>query len=343
MTKMKKMMMKSSRRQRPKLLLLGLLLVFFGHNPAQAVTRQLHGTSYVSLGEVAKRLGQDFKWIKKGSSAELFSRWTTMRFTIHEQEFLLNGRDVGLGNPVASSRGELFISERDYQKTLLPILAPHVFKDDAPKLYHIVIDPGHGGKDPGASNPKLGLYEKNLTLDLARRLEKRLEALGYKVTLTRTSDKFIGLRERAEFANRVGADLFLSLHFNAVGTPSVNGIETFAMTPQGQPSSNRLNLTASDKRNYPGNANDTWNALAAFYIQNEMLKATGADDRGFKRARFVVLRDVGCPAVLIEGGFVTNPTEGRNVGSAAYRDKLANAITAGVLTYQKTLNRVRGK
>ncbi len=329
--------------ERFALVWLTLLLLFAGALPCAAITRQLNGNAYVSLGEVAKRLGQDFRWVKKGKTAELYSEWTTMRFTIHEQDFTLNGREIGLGNPVASNKGELFTSELDYNKTILPILAPQVYKDSASKLYHIVIDPGHGGKDPGAQNPKLGLYEKNLTLDLAKRLEKRLEALGYKVTLTRTTDKFIPLEDRAAYANRIGADLFLSLHFNAVGTPSVHGIETFAMTPQGQPSSNRVNLTAADKRDYPGNKNDPWNALAAFYIQNEMLKFTGADDRGMKRARFVVLREVNCPAVLIEGGFVTNPTEGRNVGSAAYRDKLANAITAGVLTYQKTLNRVRGK
>lgn len=331
------------RIERPAFLCLALLLLFAGISPCAAVTRQLNGNAYVSLGEVAKRLGQEIKWVKKGKTVELSSEWTTMRFTIHEQEFQLNGREVGLGYPVAPNKGELFISELDYQKTILPVLAPQTFKESASKIYHIVIDPGHGGKDPGAQNPALGLAEKNLTLDLAKRLQKRLEALGYKVTLTRTSDKFVELEDRAAFANRSGADLFISLHFNAVGTASVHGIETFAMTPQNQPSSNRVNLTDADKRNYPGNANDPWNVLLGFYVQNELLKFTGGDDRGVKRARFVVLREVSCPAILVEGGFVTSSTEGRNIGSAEYRDKLANAITAGVLTYQKTLNRVRGK
>lgn len=324
---------------------LGLILCFLfcGATVGVASTRQLHGTSYVSLSEVAARLGQSFKWIKKGSSAELSSEWTKMRFTIHERDFLLNGRRIGLGNPITSSRGELFISERDYQKTILPILAPQQFKASASKLYHIVIDPGHGGKDPGAQNSALGLKEKNLTLDLAKRIESRLKALGYKVTLTRRDDTFVELRDRAAMANRLNADLFLSIHFNAVGTASVNGIETFVTTPQGQPSYNNANLSASDKRDYPGNANDPWNVLAGYYIQDEMLKATGADDRGLKRARFMVIREVDCPGVLIEGGFVTHPTEGRNIGSAAYRDKLANAIVAGVLKYQRTLNRVRAE
>src|SRR5690606_15538234 len=127
---------------------------------------------------------------------------------------------------------QLHIPEIDYQNTLKPLFFPQQFEPKR-KLYRIVIDPGHGGKDSGALNNSLKLKEKYLALDLANRVKSRLEKLGYKVSLTRTDDTFIGLSERAAIANRAGADLFLSLHFNAVDAASVDGIETFIMTPVG--------------------------------------------------------------------------------------------------------------
>lgn len=134
----------------------------------------------------------------------------------------------------------------------------------------------------------------------------------------------------------------LSLHFNAVDSTSVQGIETFVLTPPGQASTNAGKTTTSSTQVYPGNADETWSLLAGCRIQQELVNRTGGQDRGLKRARFAVLRDLECPGVLVEGGFVTHPREGRNLGSAAYRDKLADAIAQGILEYQKVLNRARG-
>lgn len=325
------------------LLLIGLLLTSCLGASLRADTREMHGTTYVSLNSIASKLGMKAQWLKPQKEIELKSQWTKLRFTLHQRHFYLNDRKVALGNPVALSRGLLFISQRDFEKALQPLLTPQVFAKTSPKLYHIVIDPGHGGHDPGAENKKLRVNEKSTTLDLANRMKKKLEALGYKVTLTRTSDKFISLGDRPAIANRAKADLFISLHFNAVDSTKVQGVETFAMTPAGHPSSSQANLTASARKTYPGNKHDTWNVLAAYYMQDAMLDDLGQTDRGVKRARFAVLKNLNCPGVLIEGGFVTHPTEGRNIGSSAYREKLANALVDGIITYQKTLNRVRGR
>lgn len=317
---------------------LGLVLLtgLLGASAASAV--RLNGEEYVSLSVVAERFGMEHQWISPGSQAKIGSRWSDLRFTVHQKDFTYNGTKVYLGGPVVYHNRQLHIPEIDYQSTLKPLFYPQQFEPKR-KLYRIVIDPGHGGKDSGALNNALKLKEKYLALDLANRVKNRLEKLGYKVSLTRTDDTFIGLSERAAIANRAGADLFLSLHFNAVDAASVDGIETFIMTPAGHASTNSR---TKDHRNYAGNADEPWSMLAGYYIQSNMIEKTGADDRGLKRARFAVLKDLKMPGVLVEGGFVTHPTEGRNIGSSAYRDKLADGIVEGVLEYQKALNRARG-
>jgi N-acetylmuramoyl-L-alanine amidase len=236
----------------------------------------------------------------------------------------------------------LYISLADHEKTLQPALTPQIFPNP-PRLYHIVLDPGHGGKDPGARNRALRLDEKNLTLDLARRLQRRLEARGYRVTLTRTTDTFLSLSERAAMANRLRADLFISLHCNAADATSVRGVETYAFTPRHQPSTARASLHASDNRDYPANRHDPWNLAVGLAIQRSLVDSTRAPDRGVKRGRWTVLQDLQMPGVLVECGFLTHSDEARNLGSTAYRDRLADAITDGVHAYQLTLNRIRGR
>lgn len=320
----------------PRALFAALFFALLGFAELGAV--RLHGEDYVSLPDVATRFGMEHRWIASGKQAAIGSQWSDLRFTLHQKDFTYNGDRIYLGQPVALHRGQLHVSEIDYQNTLKPLFFPQQF-DPKPKLYHIVLDPGHGGNDSGAQNKSLKLKEKYLAMDLAKRVQSKLERYGYKVTLTRHSDDYIALEERAAIANRAKADLFLSLHFNAVGSSKVDGIETFILTPAGHASTN---ARSADSRTYPGNADAPWSLLAGYHIQSSMVEKSGADDRGLKRARFAVLKPLKCPGVLIEGGFVTHPREGRNIGSAAYREKLADAIVEGVIKYQKALNRARG-
>ncbi|MBC2594603.1 N-acetylmuramoyl-L-alanine amidase [Ruficoccus amylovorans] len=311
-------------------------------SPRAAAQATINGTTYISLDTVAGQLGMSSRWIKSGEEAELKSQWTTMRFLVHKRWFFLNGERIYLGMPVASNRGQAMIAQRDYDTTIRPLLTPTQF-EPVPKLYRIVIDPGHGGKDPGAQNTSRGVNEKTLTLDVAQRLKRKLEAVGYKVILTRDSDKYVSLGARPALANQVNADLFISLHFNAVDDPRVSGVETYAMTPPYLPSTSGSTLTASARKSYPGNKNDPWNLLAAYYLQTSMVRNLGATDRGLKRARFAVLKDLNCPGVLIEGGFLSNPAEAERLKTSAEREKLANSLLEGILLYQKKLNILRGK
>lgn len=306
-----------------------------------AAPTRINGIDYVSLSEVAGNLGMERQWIKSGETLRLRSQWTTLDFTLHRRVCTLNDITLHLGWPVAAKGSDLYISELDYEKVLQPVLTPQAFTP-VPKLFRIVIDPGHGGKDPGAQNTGLKLQEKSLALDVAKRLKTRLEAKGYEVRLTREDDRFLELEDRSKVANSAKADLFISIHFNAA-TDTVRGLETYVFTAKDTPSTSRGSLGASDRQTAPANANDTWNMLLGYYVQRELVGDTGATDRGVKRARFTVLRDLRMPGILIEGGFVSNSTEGRQIGSAVYREKLAEAIADGVVTYQRTLNRLRGR
>lgn len=315
-----------------------LLLCLFGL-PARSAGLELKGIDYTPLKEVAGRLGMKAAWIDEGETLELKSQWTSLVFKLHKREFLLNGIRVHLGFPVAERRGQLYLSESDYTHQLQPILTPQVF-GHPPAVRHIMIDPGHGGEDPGARNSALQLTEKHLALDLAKRLRKHLQAEGLQVSLTRETDRFIPLDERGPIANESGADLFLSLHFNASVKKGVSGVETFAFTPPFQPSTSRSKLHSSDRRRYAGNTHDPWNALLGYYVQRSLKEALPTEDRGLKRARFAVLRDLKIPGLLIEGGFVSHAHEGRNVGSAGYRDQIVEGIARGLEVYLQTVERL---
>ena len=311
----------------------------FAALPLQAL--ELNGVPHLSLEKVAGKLGMKSRWVEKGKVMELKSDWTELRFELHQRELTINRLRVHIGFPIAEMSGKLYLSVSDFKHHLEPILTPQVF-GIPPAIRHIIIDAGHGGSDPGAENGSVKLREKSLTLDLAIRLKARLENAGYRVSLTRSDDQLIPLADRAKIANRLKGDLFLSLHFNASTDKEVSGVETFAFTPPYQPSSSRAKLHSSDEQLYPGNANDPWNTLLGFYVQRSLKETLPSPDRGLKRARFTVLRDLEMPGLLIEGGFVSNSREARNVGSAYYREKIAAAIFEGLSVYQGTASRLRG-
>jgi len=193
----------------------------------------------------------------------------------------------------------------------------------------VVLDPGHGGSDPGTLGPRRR-HEKKLVLDICKRVRRKLNASNVAVRMTRRRDTALELRERPGFATRWGADVFVSLHVNSAGNTAANGIETFAMPAAGFASTTS---NEADAKAYPGNRNDAANTLLARYLQRGILAQTQAADRGVKRARFAVLRDAACPAALVEVGFLSNPAEAAHLIDSAYRDRLAEGLAQGILTY----------
>ena len=263
-----------------------------------------------------------------------------MTFYTNKRFFALNGTRVFLGSPGLLQKDKFLLAKQDVEKTLLPLILPQK-SPMPPKLYHIVLDPGHGGKDPGAQSQIFGLKEKELNLDIAKRVKRKLEIFGYKVTLTREKDRYLSLRERTAIAERRKADLFISIHFNASSTKTANGVETYCLAPVGQPSSNEVKSQANYQTRYPGNQKDCWNILCAYYVQSTLVRTLGAVDRGVKRARFSVLRTATMPSILVEVGYITNAQEVKKIKTEAYRQKVAQSIANGVFLYQKTLNRIR--
>lgn len=300
-----------------------------------------NGTDYISLRSVAERLGMERVWVERGKVLRLKSEWSELVFTEHKRDVRVNGTDVYLGYAVAARQGDLYIAANDFKQTLRPLLQYRAISG-APKLYHIVLDPGHGGKDTGARNAALGLDEKDLVLELSRRIERKLAALGYKVTLTRESDTYPSFARRTAIANERGADLFVSVHLNAVESRSVRGVETYVFTPLGQPSTARTSLHSSDRRTYPGNKDNTWSTLCGYLVQDSLREALPTPDRGLKRARLAVLKNLDCPGILLEPGFLSHPEEGRRLATDAYQEEVAEAVVRGIFAYQKALNRARG-
>ena len=299
----------------------------------------LFKTPYIQLGKVAGQLGMKYQLSKDKMEGVLSSRWTKVRFKKDSRLILLNNFKIYLGYAVALHRGNLYLSTHDYDKAIKPLLTPQVFTE-VPALKTIVIDAGHGGKNPGCINKNLGMVEKDMTLNLAQRLKRLLESRGFRVFLTRDSDRTIENKNRALLANRVKADLFICLHFNSVESRSVKGIETYTVTPRNQPSTARSRLVEEDRKAFPANSSDPWSMLAGFYVQRQMIKSMGGVDRGLKRARFSMMIDLQCPGILVEGGFFSHYKEAKKIKTTEHQMRLAEAIAEGISTYHKTLNRI---
>jgi N-acetylmuramoyl-L-alanine amidase len=247
--------------------------------------------------------------------------------------------NVRLSFPAAKDRTGALIAQFDLDTAIRPLLSPSHYVDQK-KITTICLDPGHGGKDSGN---RVGFhYEKNYTLPLAFEVRDQLKKLGFKVILTRSTDTFVDLPVRPAIANSRGADLFVSLHFNAAqsGRDEVSGPETYCITPVGAASSNAHGESGefgSAIGTGPTIANrfENKSLLLAYQMEKSLVQNLGANDRGVRRARFAVLRDAAMPAILIEGGYMTNPAESQKIYDAAYRRRMAAAIVKGILNYQK--------
>ena len=223
------------------------------------------------------------------------------------------------------------------------------------RVGRIVIDAGHGGRDPGAQGP--GYTEADLTLDIALRLEKLLaKEPGVEVVLTRRTDEYVALQERTVIANREGADLFLSIHANASRNRSARGVESyllnFASTPDAAAVAARENASSTLTMSH---LNDLVKQIAlnskldesrdlARHVQTAMVRKLRPSnqqirDLGVKQAPFVVLVGASMPSVLVEVSFLSHKQEGRLLGTGAYRQRIAEGLLDGVRRYLRTLKR----
>jgi len=198
----------------------------------------------------------------------------------------------------------------------------------------VVIDPGHGGQDSGTT--KTGLVEKELTLDVAHRVERLLQERGLVTLLTRGDDRYVSLQDRATIANSQPESVFVSIHFDEAGRSAATGIETYyAAHPISVPERVAswlpfLQRTSSEPPNLESQS-------LANFVQESLVAHTQATNRGTRPQQFFVIANVHHPAVLVEGGFLTSKDDVIKLANADYREEMAAGIAQGILQYRDTL------
>ncbi len=315
------------------LLLLPALFVL-AQQPSVAAPKKwdiqsIAGVDYVKLSDVWKF----YKFApKKGRSGCVSygagNRVVSVRPS--HQDFYVNNYRYILSYPVRDINGTLMISTLDMKKLVDPVLRPRYSPTSGP-VTTVVIDAGHGGHDAGAVSAYA--REKDCNLAVAMKLKAKLEKQGFRVVMTRDGDYFLTLKQRVDIANATPNSIFVSIHHNS-GRRAAEGIETFTLAPQGTTS------PFARTRRYAelcGNDQDCENIALATAVHSRAIHSTKAVDRGIQRARFSVLCTIQRPAILFEGGFVSNAAEGRKISSNTYREKLADSICQGVVSYSQTV------
>jgi N-acetylmuramoyl-L-alanine amidase len=294
----------------------------------------LHALHYVDLRAWAASRKFDFNWPKKDDPILLTNRWARLSFGIDSRRVEINGIAVWLSFNLFLKNGSAHIAQKDLESVVEPVLYPTKNKKRPIKV--IAISAGHGGKDPGFQN---GTHqEKKYTLRLAEDLETVLKRAGFKVVQIRRTDQYIRPEDQPVIAKTKGADTFICLHYNSSlsDTNSVKGVEVFCMTPPGAISTNGGEQTPES---FAGNEWDRSNMLLAYETQKAIVRNFGMTDRGVRHARFIVLRDIRMPAILIEGGFLSNPDDANKIFDARHRLEMAHAIADGLLAYKKIVQR----
>lgn len=302
--------------------------------PQKLAIRKFGAVEYVDLADVATELGLKFTWVEKRREAALTGASAKATIEADTRDITINGLRVFLGEPALDAGGRLYVSRIDFERCLTPRLRPGygVAPRSSPKI--IVLDPGHGGRDNGTS-----AHEKTYALDVARRAEKLLEADGYQVVLTREKDVFVELKERALLANTRRADLFVSIHFNALPNNNrTSGVEVYTFPPATHHATGWWGTKGKEdphleKTDEPVNRFDHWSAVLAQQIHRRFVVDLKSFDRGQKLMHLGTLRGLACPGLLVECGFLTSEAEARKIATPGYRQKIAEAIAAGVRDY----------
>lgn len=312
------------------------------NSSAQWVSKQISGRSYVSVDSFKSFYG--FHEIKRaGNRITIFRKPSQpgkrdeieVHLRVGQQECLMNNVKFVFTHKVEDADGRAWISHMDVVKLIDPVLRP-AYIPNAGNFRTVIIDPGHGGKDAGATN-SLGT-EANYNLQVARQLRDMLVKKNYKVVMTRDSNRYLTLQERVDLANRVNDNaIFISIHFNSGGS-AARGIETFTLSPVGVAHYGR-GVNSSDFVARRGNTQDSANVALATAVHGMVLRKLGKNtfDRGIKRARFSVLTGVKHPAILFEGGFMSHSYEARLIHNEKYRTAIAEGIVLAIDRYRTAL------
>jgi N-acetylmuramoyl-L-alanine amidase len=320
----------------------------------------INGVTYYPLVSLCDLRGVDIKYDTLIRTAYLSKDSKYVNLRAGDALILVNDSIMHLKSPIDIYQGTLVVPKQ-FKEQIFDILFPQVISTHRRQirgkinLNKVVIDAGHGGNDPGAIG-KNSLREKDVNLDIARRLSDLLRAEGVRTVLTRSNDRFIPLSTRVNIANKSGADLFISLHSNANRSRSLSGFEVYYVAPSIS-DSKRASMTARSAslhlKNavFASNSQDLQAIIWDMIYTNSRAESIGlahslckvmdasidANILGVKGARFQVLKGVRTPGILIEVGFVSNLSEERLLRSSAYRQRLAEGILEGIREYSQDM------
>jgi len=293
---------------------------------------KIGGREYLTVDNVAKFYGLPTGIAPIEKHVRLANGQNSVDFQLESREVMINGVRNWLCFPVTEKDGQYLVSRVDLAKTLEPQLRPQMIPNLG-NFKTVVLDPGHGGHDKGAISA-YG-YEKDFALDVARNLKPLLEAKGLTVKMTRDRDVFVPLELRARIANATKDSIFVSIHFNATNAnPAAQGFEIFSLTPRGAPSTDDDALALRFMNMQAGSPVDAPSLALSMCIHHSVVGHFSEFDRGIKRARFAVLRLTKIPAILVEGGFLTERGESRLIAKSTWRAQLAQSISTGIINYK---------
>jgi N-acetylmuramoyl-L-alanine amidase len=299
--------------------------------------------------DVCAKYAMDCRWDAVAQTVTMTRGPVSVRAMVGSRVVVSNGNKVLLAGPLVMRHGLVMAGADLENKVIAPLFAVSGDKAEGHRLMgKIVLDAGHGGKDSGAVGFS-GQKEKEVTLDIARRLKGLLEARGIQVVMTRETDAFIELKERTRLASDPSVDLFVSIHANAHKRAHAHGIEIYysgELSAADRSDSQRL---SNEKKvfgqlNMRRDSEDlkeivsgmmysyklSFSSVLAENLSGALAQWTEGRTRAVRPQRFFVLRNTLVPAVLVEVGFLSNPTEERRLKAAAHRQHLAEAIMKGI-------------
>lgn len=291
----------------------------------------------VAISKIANRFGF-VSYDVKGKQITLRGKFNIIEMEGDSRRASFNNVNFWFSTPPARRWGHWTMRQNDIDKMLTPLLNPSTAVKN--KGYRvIVLDPGHGGRDKGANDLRRGIQEKQIVLELAKDVRDILKRYNLDARLTRWQDVNLELDERCQYAAKVKADLFVSLHLNAAENDDSSGVETHILPPAGCPITASSKVNGRDIPAYPGNQHDGANMVLGYILQKSLLKYTRAEDRGVRRSRFQVIKNAPCPAALVECGFISNRKEREKLMNLEYRGRIARALAEGIIAYLNTVKR----
>ena len=314
--------------------ILAVLLLLGGSVSADSAWKivKIGGREYLTVDNVAQFYGLPAGVSPIEKRIRLDNGNLSLEVQLNSREVMINGVRNWLCFPIMEKDGQYLVSRVDLAKTLEPQLRPQMIPNLG-EFKTVILDAGHGGHDRGAIS-SYG-YEKDFALDVARNIKPLLEAQGLKVIMTRDRDVFVPLELRARIANSAKDAVFVSIHFNATNSnPSAAGFEIFSLTPRGAPSTDDDALALRFMNMEAGSPVDAPSLALSMSVYHSVVGHLPEYDRGIKRARFAVLRLTKIPAILVEGGFLTQRGESQLIAQSTWRQKLAQSIATGIIKYK---------